>query len=213
MLVGSPGLRYIGDQIERFNSAQWLAPGEATLRYHKMHPVIFGEYVPGGEWFPWLYSLTPMPNGLKSGDTPVAMRLGDITLCPNICYENTVPHLIRNQVCQLTNEGTPPDALVTVTNDGWFWGSSQLDMHLACAVFRSVELRRPLLIAANTGFSASIDPHGQVVSKGPRRSTSVEWAELRPWRGTASPYQRWGDWAAMVCLGVCVLALWTGWRR
>ena len=47
--------------------------------------------------------------------------------------------------------------LVNLTNDGWFWGSSELDMHLACGVFRAVECRMPLLIAANTGFSAWID--------------------------------------------------------
>ena len=213
LLVGSPGLRYVGDRVERFNSAQWLAPQQPPIRYHKMHPVIFGEYVPGGEWFPWLYSLTPMPNGLTAGDTAVAMELDGLTLCPNICYENTVPHLIRRHVRQLTDESQPPDALITVTNDGWFWGSSQLDIHLASGVFRSVELRRPLLIAANTGFSADIDPHGRVLRKGPRRASSVVWAELRPWRGESSWYELYGDWASMLCLAICVFAAFTGKRQ
>ena len=70
MLVGSPGTKYHGERVERYNSAQWLVPDadpSDTARYHKMHPVIFGEYVPGGEWFPWLYRLTPMPNRTDTG--------------------------------------------------------------------------------------------------------------------------------------------------
>ena len=47
--------------------------------------------------------------------------------------------------------------LINLTNDGWFWGSSILDLQLDCAVLRAVELRRPFLVAANTGFSAWID--------------------------------------------------------
>ena len=65
--------------------------------------------------------------------------------------------MIRAQVAQLRDEVQEPDVLVNLTNDGWFWGSSELDMHLACAVFRAVECRKPFLIAANTGFSAWID--------------------------------------------------------
>ena len=40
--------------------------------------------------------------------------------------------------------------MVNVTNDGWFRGSSELDMHLACGVFRAIEMRKPLLIAGWT---------------------------------------------------------------
>ena len=76
-------------------------------------------------------------------------------------------------------EGREPDILVNLTNDGWFWGSSELDMHLACGVFRAVECRKPLLIAANTGFSAWIDGDGRIREQGPRRATDVIMAEPR----------------------------------
>lgn len=213
LLLGSPGKRYVADRIERYNSAVWVTPDGDVIHYHKMHPVLFGEYVPGGRWFPWLYRLTPMPNGLTRGTAPVALPFYDMTLCPNICYENTVPHLLRQQVRQLTAQGTPPDALVTVTNDGWFWGSSQLDVHLACAVMHAVELRRPLLIAANTGFSASIDAHGRVLAQGPRRDTAVVEAEIAARADRTSLYERSGDSAAAACLLVCLLAAVSAWRR
>ncbi len=76
-------------------------------------------------------------------------------------------------------EGKEPDILVNLTNDGWFWGSSELDMHLACGVFRAVECRKPFLIAANTGFSAWIDGDGRIRRQGPRRAKDVIVAEPR----------------------------------
>ena len=76
---------------------------------------------------------------------------------PSICYETVIPHVIRRQVATLESRENNPTALVNVTNDAWYWGSSELDMHLACDVFRAVETRLPLVIAANGGISASID--------------------------------------------------------
>ena len=88
-------------------------------------------------------------------------------------------HVIRRQVNALAAEGREPDVLVNLTNDGWFWGSSELDLHLACGVFRAVECRKPLLIAANTGFSAWIDGDGRIREQGPRRARDVIVAEPR----------------------------------
>jgi apolipoprotein N-acyltransferase len=64
-------------------------------------------------------------------------------ISPNICYESVLPHVIRRQINTLQAEGKEPDVLVNLTNDGWFWGSSELDLHLACGIFRAVECRKP----------------------------------------------------------------------
>ena len=68
--------------------------------------------------------------------------LKNICLVPNICYETVLPYVIRNQLVALRQQGQEPQILVNVTNDGWFWGSSELEQHLACGVFRTVECRR-----------------------------------------------------------------------
>ena len=94
--------------------------------------------------------------------------------------------------------------LVNLTNDGWFWGSSELDMHLVCGVFRAVECRKPFLIAANTGFSAWIDGDGRIRQQGPRRAKDVILAEPRS-TGRRSWYLEHGDWFAGVCLAACGL--------
>ena len=174
-----------------------------------MHPVIFGEYVPFGEMIPALYRLFPLPNGLTPGTEPASLRVADLRFSPSICFENTMPHLIRWQVRQLAHDGKSPDVLVNLTNDGWFWGSSILDMQLDCAVFRAVELRRPFLVAANTGFSAWIDGNGQIRAKGPRRATGTLLANVHR-DGRSSMYERWGDVPVSLCALCCLAAALSG---
>ncbi|MEM7312149.1 MAG: apolipoprotein N-acyltransferase [Planctomycetota bacterium] len=213
-LVGCSALEIDNQPLRRFNSALAISKsGNVTGKYNKMHPVMFGEYVPLGKTFPWLYRLTPMGSGLESGTEPVAVEADKLLLSPSICYENTVPHLIRRQVRQLIDRGTPPDALVTISNDGWFWGSSQLDLHLTCGVFRAVEMRRPMLIAANTGFSAWIDAAGRVRSRGPRREPGYVIAEIERHNQSQSLYLRFGDWMAAIAAACCVGLAWSGWRN
>ncbi|MBN1394111.1 MAG: apolipoprotein N-acyltransferase [Pirellulales bacterium] len=199
-----------GDKV--FNSAVHVARDGAVLdHYDKMHLVMFGEYVPLADRFPWLQGLTPLPLSIAAGRHPAAFELPDgVRLSPNICYETVLPHVIRRQVNQLADVGREPDVLVNLTNDGWFWGSSELDMHLICGVFRAVECRKPLLIAANTGFSAWIDADGRVRSQGPRRKTGIIIARPSLDRQRGSWYLRHGDWFAGTCLACCVLFLIVG---
>jgi apolipoprotein N-acyltransferase len=121
-------------------------------------------------------------------------------------------HVIRGQVNALAAEGREPDILINLTNDGWFWGSSELDLHLMCGVFRAVECRKPLLIAANTGFSAWIDGDGRIESQGPRRAEDVIIAEPRLDR-RRSWYLHHGDWFAGACLAITIALALAGWTR
>jgi apolipoprotein N-acyltransferase len=163
---------------------------------------MFGEYVPLGEVFPSLYRLTPLAGGLTAGTDAKAFDVAGTLMAPNICYETVLPHVIRRQVVMLKDAGREPDVLVTQTNDGWFWGSAALDLHLICGVFRAVECRKPLLIAANTGLSASIDASGNVLQQGPRRAARS--LVVRPRIDSRqSPYLVIGDWFAWACAACC----------
>jgi apolipoprotein N-acyltransferase len=204
--------------------------------YDKMHCVPFGEYIPFGDWFPWLYRITPLPSGLKPGDQPFAFMLNrdkhlvspnikrektvsTFELSPSICYETVMPQVIRQHMLTLSEQGTTPDILVNVTNDGWFWGSSELDLHLICGVFRAVENRRPLIIAANTGFSAYIDPLGRIKAQGKRHAKDylIVTPEIykdrdREW---LSSYVRYGEWAGklglLLIVVVIAMQVWQRW--
>ncbi|MFM7562854.1 MAG: apolipoprotein N-acyltransferase [Planctomycetota bacterium] len=185
---------------------------EVVARYDKMHRVIVGEYLPFGEWFPWIYRFTPVGRGIAQGRAAVAMELGGVRLCPSICFESTVPHLIRRQVQELAAAGKEPDVLVNPTNDGWFFGTSCLDLHLACNVFRAVEMRRPMVVAANTGFSAWIDAQGRILEQGPRRATGYFPVSLQRSDGKPSGYRIIGDWPWLLCGLASVAALIATWR-
>ena len=113
--------------------------------------------------------------------------------------------MIRRQVNALAAEGREPDILVNLTNDGWFWGSSELDLHLICGVFRAVECRKPFLIAANTGFSAWIDSDGRIRRKARDVLRGSSWPNPALDRFRRSWYLEHGDWFAGVCLAACGL--------
>lgn len=186
--------------IRQRNSALWCDPqGNIRQRYFKMHPVMFGEYVPFGRLFPSLYRLTPLRQGLEPGEKAVVFEIAGYRLSPSVCFESTVPHLIRRQVQELAAVGQAPDVLVNVSDDGWFWGSSILDLQLACGVFRAVELRRPFLVAANTGLTAAIDGNGAIQQLLERRQAGYLIASVHR-DGRRSLYAEWGDWFPLVSL-------------
>jgi apolipoprotein N-acyltransferase len=186
-----------------FNSALWLdAQGRIQGRYDKMHLVMFGEYVPFASRIP-LLARTPLGRGVTPGSAPTVFDVAGVRYAPSICFESFVPHLIRGQMVELRNQGRPADVLINVTHDGWFWGSSILDLHLHCSVFRAVENRTPLLMAANPGLTAWIDGDGRIRAALPRHREAYLVAEVvRDPRN--SLYQWWGDLPAGLCLA-CTL--------
>jgi apolipoprotein N-acyltransferase len=216
MLVGGHTARFTGGAERHYNSALLIdRSGEIAGRYYKMHLVIFGEYVPLGSFVPWLYNFSPIGPGLMAGETPQAFEAGGLRFSPSVCFESIVPHLIRGQVITLTKKRTPPDVLVNVTNDGWFHGSNCLDQHLACNVFRAVENRRPVLVAANEGLSAHIDGSGRIQSTLPRLRPGVIVSDVQT-DARWGLYQQTGDLPAW-CLAVFALlsatvGFWS-WRR
>jgi apolipoprotein N-acyltransferase len=197
------GIFELGPDRERgYNSAVYVGrDGKLVGRYDKNHLVMFGEYTPFIEYCPWLKHFTPLTGSAAAGDKAVAFDVGRVRVAPSICYESVLSHVVRRQVNTLAAEGKEPDVLINLTNDGWFWGSSELDLHLVCGVFRAVECRKPFLIAANTGFSAWIDGDGRIREQGPRHAQGVIVAEPRLDR-RYSWYLAHGDWFAGACLAV-----------
>lgn len=218
MLVGSITYDFRPSGLDKYNSAVLFEPGRPQSRsYHKIHLVPFGEFVPLARFLPLLGRLTPyqgsnMPS-LAVGSGPVAFDLGGVRYVTAICFEDTVPYVVRRSFAEL--KGKQPDVLLNLTNDGWFKGSIEHEMHLAVSVFRAVENRVPLARAANLGISALVDGNGRIVRALPKGREGVLDVEI-PLDDRTGLYSRWGDWLGQTCLaiglGLTILALFRGRR-
>jgi apolipoprotein N-acyltransferase len=201
-----------------FNAAvQFDAQGEVAQRYFKTHLVPFGEYLPAGDWFPQLYQLAPMSRGLTPGDGVRTFQVQGLRLVPTICYESVMGGLVRSYVQTLNRpstgnpQGAPTrwDALLNLSNDGWFWGSSALDLHLASNVFRAVENRATHLVVCNTGISAEIAPNGVIRQQAAKRQATLLVVTVPPRPDDWKPWW-WqvGDAPWWICGVVVVVGLW-----
>lgn len=230
MILGIETYEAEPGKVNQYNSAVFVRPDVGIHgRYDKIHRVIFGEYIPLKEYFPWLHSFTPFGSdfGIAQGKGASVFEYNNWRFTPVICFEDTVPHLVREIVksASSTEQGEKPvDCLVNLTNDGWFHGSSELDQHLITASFRAVECRTPMVRAVNTGVSAIIDGDGVIVEpdtfidgddKGRTSSRDPEtgrWhKELNaalvhtvPLDNRRSLYVWWGDWFAGICGASCL---------
>ena len=205
LLIGGIALNLAGEQQIYFNSAYYYNRlGSLVGRYDKIHLVPFGEFTPLKDYFPFLAGLVPYEIGLSHGKNRTLFPLdtaanGRITFGVSICYEDTVPSLMR----RFRKEGA--EFMLNITNDGWFRNSAELDQHLAIMVFRAVENRITLARAANTGISAFVAPNGTIYdmlvdSQGKYREISGTLTNhVRLATKGISIYTRCGDWFGILC--------------
>jgi apolipoprotein N-acyltransferase len=214
MLIGSILYDFTLQGVARYNSAVLLRPGlEPVETYEKIHLVPFGEYVPLIKSLPWLVRLTPFQNGesvpsLAFGKAPRWFDLNGWRLAVAICFEDTLPNLVRRFFCDAP-EGHQPDLLLNISNDGWFQGSEELEMHLAISVFRAIENRVPLARAVNTGRTALIDGNGHVDDSMPKDKEGVL-SGVVLLDDRVGPYSYLGDWLGQVCVAAALAIL--AWR-
>jgi apolipoprotein N-acyltransferase len=208
MLVGTIFYDFERGGVSRFNSAILFEPGTRSIQlYNKLHLVPFGEYVPLVKTFPWLINLTPYRGadhipGLTFGTEPRWFDLKGFRLATAICFEDTLPDVVRRFFHE-TADGRQPDLLLNLSNDGWFQWSEELDMHLAVSVFRAVENRVPLARAVNTGISALVDGNGQIVASLPKNTQGLL-TGIAQLDDRESLYSAWGDWLGQACLAVSI---------
>ena len=214
LLTGSEIYHATGSHVSAL-----LLRGRAANRqqYDKVHLVPFGEYLPFREIPPFAWLRGVLPGDFQPGASTEPLRLEKpaIGIIPLICFEDTVGRLARRFV----REG--PQLIVNLTNDGWFLQSLETEVHLANAKFRAIELRRPMVRAANTGVSCFIDATGRITARLADPSTGSSFVEgclpgeiAVPLHPPTTFYARHGDAFALALLLLCATA--TGlqvWRR
>ncbi|BDV01013.1 apolipoprotein N-acyltransferase [Thermodesulfomicrobium sp. WS] len=147
--------------------------GKQVAWYDKEHLVPFGEYVPWGNWLPFLSKLVPGDYEFAPSAATAPLPLSrDVRLGVLICYEAIFPELARDRI----RDGA--SILVNISNDAWFGDSAAPRQHLALTALRAVESGRAIFRATNTGITAAIAPDGTILKTLPQFTPSVLVAEL-----------------------------------
>ena len=205
------------DQQDVYNAALLVSDGgEHVQVYRKIHLVAFGEYVPGRHTVPLLAQIVgnQVPADFKAGKEPTVFTLtnSEIHVAPLVCFEDTIGELTRQFV--LPNETSPgANLIVDVTNDGWFQRSAGSHQHLANAIFRCAETRRPMIRAANTGVTCFINQFGRVTQMlrddtGSTFTEGVLTGEIKvPTEQELTFYVRHGELFAKMCAVITLIAI------
>ncbi|MGO9243849.1 MAG: apolipoprotein N-acyltransferase [Verrucomicrobiia bacterium] len=202
---------YFDDRYPKLYNAAILFTPQATIAgvYRKIHLVPFGEYVPlRSIWAPLLKRVGPKDYNvddffdMSTGDDYTILVANGFRFGAVICYEDTVPGLYRKFVQR------DVDFMVNLTNDAWFKTSPELEMHLANAVFRAVENRRPLVRATNNGVTCVVGEHGFIRSRClPFVQGSLSCELSLPADRTQTFYTRHGDVFVAACAAIAVLGI------
>ena len=196
---------------ERWNSAVAISrEGEFGQHFDKIQRLAFGEYIPGGEWFPALYKLSPMSSFLTKGTSTAPLVDRGWRYATFICYEDILPGIVRSIV---KDPAGLPHALVNLTNDSWYGTGHEQEQHLQLAAMRSIEHHRWMLRSTSTGISVFIDASGRVVQRIARDAAGVAVRDVPMMEGETI-YARLGDWPGWAAWGALALAaLWSKVRR
>jgi apolipoprotein N-acyltransferase len=133
--------------------------------YHKSKLVLGVEKLPFSDWFPFLEELS-IENGGTSGtlgiaDEPEVLRTDAFSFAPLICYESIYGEFNAEQCAK------GAEAIVIITNDGWWRDTPGYKQHASFARLRAIENRKYVARSANTGISCFINSRGDVLQKTP----------------------------------------------
>ena len=205
------------DRRDVYNAALLISDGgERVQVYRKIHLVPFGEFVPGRHTVPLLAQIVgdQVPGDFKEGreHTVFTLTNGEVHVAPLICFEDTMGELTRQFV--LPTETSPgANLLVDMTNDAWFQRSAGSHQHLANAIFRCVETRRPMIRAANTGVTCFVNQFGRITQiltdeTGSTFTEGVLAGESKvPTEHELTFYARHGELFAKACAVITLLAV------
>ncbi len=191
----------------------------------KQHLMPFGEYVPLAQDIDFIGRCYTAVTGIRvgegirpgTGDDPLSVPVPgtqeSVGVIPAVCYEDTVGILLT----KFARKG--PQVIVNITNNGWFNNSPCGDVHARAAAFRCIELRRPMLRAANKGVCCAIAPNGAPIDELRKADGSPHlpgycYALLPVDREAGlTVYAMFGDWAIALCALLALLCAGFGWSK
>lgn len=177
------------------------------VTYRKLHPVPFGEYVPGKDavltLFPFMGNIAEFNSMLTPADGVTVMGPSTVlwqgeprkapALGGMICFDSIYPDTAR--------EGAKKGAelFLLPTNDSWFFDSAAAEMHLSHARLRAIETGRWVVRSGHTGITCLIDEKGNVKEEIPMMKEGYVTGDVTALSHT-TVYARMGDVFVLLCL-------------
>lgn len=192
---------------EAANFAAVFAPdGTLVDRYDKVRLVPFGEYVPLRSLIEPLAPDYLPARDMRRGDTPAVLdtpvgRLG-VSISWEIFFEDRARDAIGNGGMVLLNP----------TNGASYWLTIVQTQQIASSRLRALETGRWVVQSAPTGFSAFIDPDGNVHQRTGVSERKVIHAEIELRTGQTLA-TRAGPWPMIALALAALLAAWIAHRR
>lgn len=189
------------------NSALGLQAHNEIYKYDKSHLVPFGEFIPWG--FKWFVDSMQMPLGDfhrgPKNQTPFIFEHGESSVAAGImiCYED----VFGDEIAARQRDASIKHNLwINLTNLAWFGDSQASEQQLRLAQLRSLETGIPTLRATNTGITAIVNHHGQIVAQLPEFEQSILQNHVQPYSGI-TPYVNWGNIPILLLsIGILVLS-------
>ena len=193
LLFGMPGFAFDAEMLGAESGAQQNTlihiDGTGTTKsYVKELLLPFTEYLPDTPVLSWAYQYLyryPLADFLPGASIQPPLVAAGVQLGPTICSELAYPGKAARQAIDAS-------LLVNVSSDSWIESSFYVAQALTIARVRAAEAQKPLVRANNVGFSAFIDPNGQVLSSLVGHAGNGT-TEVQP-RSGATPYVRVAAW-------------------
>lgn len=195
LLLGAPREIATPEGVLFRNSAFLLDRGGRIVEsYDKLRLTPFAETSPLSA-LPWLRRRFASRDVYTPGERQQLFDAKGSPFAVLICFEIIYADLALDAV------RAGARFLVNISNDDWFGGAPALEQHFDAALFRAVETRRFLLRATNSGITAVVDPRGAVIAEARRDEATTLAAEVAAIE-YMTPYARWGDVFAWVCVAI-----------
>jgi len=211
LIVGSTALtdtQSRDESPELLNSALVIDPqGGKVGRYDKIHLVPFGEYVPLKRLLFFAKKLTREVGNFASGADRTVFDLNGMKVAAVICYESVFPGEVR----VFADREHRAQVFVNISDDDWYGETGAPYQHLQMTRMRAIENHRWILVAANDGVTASIDPLGRVVKKAERNISTVLPVQFSP-ELDSTFYSLYGDVFGWICVVISLLAIFVRFR-
>ncbi|WP_419923853.1 apolipoprotein N-acyltransferase [Candidatus Poriferisocius sp.] len=187
-------------------AAVFAADGTMLGRYDKVRLVPFGEYVPLRSLIEPLAPDYLPARDMRRGDTPAALDTPVGRLGVSISWEIFFEDRARDAI------GNGGEVLLNPTNGASYWLTIVQTQQIASSRLRAMETGRWVVQAAPTGFSAFVDPDGNVYQRTAVSERKVIQAEIELRTGQTLA-TRAGPWPMLALAAATLLAAWLARQR